>query len=99
MIQFGWRFGGDLCQDPAGERFPKFDSPLVKRVNVPQASLGENLVFVEGDQLAQHSRCQTAGQNHIGGSIPREDAEGYLAGDLPPQPSPLSMLGLRAYFR
>src|SRR5712692_2585723 len=44
--------------DAVGQHFPKFDAPLVERVDMPDCALHEDLMLVERDQLAQRLRCQ-----------------------------------------
>ena len=40
-----------------GEHFAELDAPLVEAVDVPDRTLHEDRVLVEGDQLAEHGRA------------------------------------------
>ena len=44
-----FQFGEDLC----GEDLAEFHAPLIEAVDVPDGSLGEDGVLVEGDELAE----------------------------------------------
>ena len=50
------RLAFEFRDDALGERFAKFDTPLIEGVDVPDDALGEDVVFVEGDELAEHSQ-------------------------------------------
>ena len=41
-----------LRDDAVGQHFPKFDAPLVERVDMPDRALHEDFMLVERDQLA-----------------------------------------------
>src|SRR5262245_17482077 len=45
----GFQFG----HDAVGKDLAELDTPLVKRVDVPDRPLNENAVLVQGDQLAE----------------------------------------------
>ena len=61
--------GGEFRHDPFGQGLTQFHSPLIEAVDVPDAALGEHLVFVQGDKLPEHKRAQPWGQDRIGGSV------------------------------
>jgi len=48
------------------------DTPLVKRVDIPDDSLNKDLVLVHGDEAAQGTRSQLGVQKGVGGTITGE---------------------------
>src|SRR5207245_10439992 len=72
-----------LCQ-----RFAKFHSPLVERIDLPNGALREDGMFVESDELADSLRREPGGQDRVRWTIALEDPltderiRGGLAFDL-----------------
>ena len=56
-LQFG--------NDALGEHLAQLDTPLVKRINVPNHALREDAVFVKRNELAKNFRREPVGQNDI----------------------------------
>ena len=56
-------------QDLFRQDLAKFHAPLVETVDVPNDALGEDLVLVESDELAQGRRRQFFGQKGVGGPV------------------------------
>src|SRR5690606_32527723 len=46
------------------ELLAELDAPLIERIDVPDDALGEHLVLVEGEELAQRSRIEPGKENH-----------------------------------
>src|SRR5258708_22568832 len=53
MPEIRCRFGFELRDNSLSENFPQFNPPLVKRVDVPDPTLGKDTVFIYSTQLAQ----------------------------------------------
>ena len=70
--------GLQLAEDRQGERLAELDPPLVERVDAQDHALGEDLVLVEGDELAEGRRGQLGGQDRVGGTVALEDSVGHL---------------------
>jgi len=64
------QLGEDLC----GEDLAEFHSPLVEAVDVPDGSLGEDGVFVEGDELAEDGGGERVGEDDVRRAVALEDA-------------------------
>ena len=64
----------EFGDDALGEHLPELDTPLAERVDAPDAALGEDAVFVEGDKLAERLRRQALGEDRLDRPIAREDA-------------------------
>ena len=69
-----FQFGEDLC----GEDLAEFHAPLVEAVDVPDGSLGEDGVLVEGDELAE----DCGGEGGVGLECLRDLAGGLDGGVL-----------------
>ncbi len=52
-----------------GELFAQFHSHLIERVDVPDDTLSEYLVLIEGDERSQGLRCELLEQNRVRRSI------------------------------
>jgi hypothetical protein len=52
MAEFGLLTALKFRDDPVGQHFTKFDTPLVERINVPDSPLDKNLMFIECNQFA-----------------------------------------------
>ncbi len=59
--------------DPLGERFAKLDTPLIEGIDIPDHALGEDVVFVEGDELSENGRRETLGEDRVGWPIAFEN--------------------------
>src|SRR5579863_1781512 len=77
MGECGFCFALEFWNDSLSQRLTKFDSPLVERINVPDGSLGEDRMLVEGDELAQYFRCELLGENRIRWAVALENAMGH----------------------
>ncbi len=69
MRQLGLVLARELGDDPLGEHLAKLDSPLVKRVDLPDRALCENTVLIERDQGAQNLRSEPLRQNDVGRAV------------------------------
>src|SRR6266478_3417127 len=69
------RFGPalELRDDALGELLAQLDSPLIEGVDVPDDALGEDAVFVEGDQLAERLGSEAIGHDRVRGTVALED--------------------------
>src|SRR5579883_1314476 len=68
-----WLLGAfQFGDDAVGKHFAQFDAPLVEGVDIPDGALREDLVFVEGDELAQRLRGQTLSKDGIGWAVALE---------------------------
>lgn len=63
----------EFGKDRLGELLAEFHTPLIKRVDVPDDALGENLVLVEGDQSAERLGRELGEHDRVGGTIAGED--------------------------
>src|SRR5262249_45213782 len=54
-------FGNDALR----QHLAQLDSPLVKRVDLPERALREHNVFVQRDQFAKNFRLQSVGKNSV----------------------------------
>ena len=77
MAECRFCFAFEFWNDSLRQCLTKFDSPLVERIDVPDSSLGEDRVLVEGDELAQDFRCELLGENRIRRTVALEDAVGH----------------------
>ena len=69
----GHRLGiGQLRQDHLGQLLAQFDSPLIEGVDVPEHTLSEDFVFIEGDQLAERGRVEAPEQDRVGRPVALE---------------------------
>ena len=77
MAECGLCFAFEFWNDSLRQCFTELNSPLVERINVPDSSLGEDRVFVEGDELAQDFRCELLGENRVRWAVALENAMGH----------------------
>ena len=56
MLELGLGLAFEFGDDALGEHLPQLDPPLVKRIDLPDGTLGENAVFVQRDEFAQRRR-------------------------------------------
>jgi len=62
-------------QDNAlSQHLAQFDPRLVERINAPDAALGEDVVFVNGDQLAECFLREPLRQDRVRRPVAREHA-------------------------
>src|SRR6266581_3180174 len=61
-----------LRNDPVSQHFPKFDAPLIERVDIPDGTLNEDFVLVERNYFAQRLRCQARCENRVRRAITLE---------------------------
>ena len=64
----------ELRKDPSCEHLAEFHAPLIEAVDVPHHPLGEDAVFVKGDERAE---------DRWGEAIVEDRARGNVAGELP----------------
>ena len=55
-----------------GQHFAQLHTPLIKRIDIPDDPLGENLVFVESHQATKCARIEFVGDNAVGGTVAGE---------------------------
>src|SRR5215468_1151764 len=77
MLQHRLRCTLELGDDALGQDLAQLDAPLVEGIDLPDRTLSEDVVLVEGDQLAQRRRGQTVQQQSIGGPVALEEAMGH----------------------
>ena len=51
----GLRRTVEFWQDPAGKMLAELNAPLVERIDIPDDTLHEYLVLIEGDQRAKRA--------------------------------------------
>ena len=78
QLRLGLAF--ELRHDALGQHFAQLDSPLIERIDVPDRSLHEDLVLVEGDQLAQRRGGEQIEHQRIGRMVARKRAVRHLEG-------------------
>src|SRR5215469_18567578 len=77
VLQLGLRRALELRNDVLGERLTQFDTPLIKRINLPDRSLGEDAVLVQRNQLSECGRCQCIQQEGVRGTVTVEQPMRY----------------------
>ena len=65
VVQFGVGLG-EFRKDLLGELLAEFNTPLVVAVDVPDNALGEDLVFVHGDEGAERFRRNVVHHDGVG---------------------------------
>ena len=70
----------ELGHDPLRELLAELDAPLVERVDVPDRTLGEHLVLVERDELAERVRRELGARIVDDGWLPANTRCGDLVG-------------------
>ena len=64
IMNVAWSFiGHELCAYGRSENLTQFDAPLIERIHTPNRALGENLVLIQRNQLAQDGRGQPIGHD------------------------------------
>src|SRR5258705_6672426 len=74
MLRFGFCLALQFRDDALCQHLAKFDTPLVKGINVPDGALSKDTVFVECNQLAERFRCELVGEDCVRWTIALEDA-------------------------
>ena len=69
LFQFG--------QDRFGKLLAEFHTPLIETIDIPDDSLGKNLMFVKSDQGAKGAWCQLLKQEAIGRFVACKDFVRY----------------------
>src|SRR5437870_3511863 len=77
MVELGLGLALKFLDNPLGQYFAKFHTPLVERVNLPDGALGEHAVLVEGDQLAEHVRRELLGEDRVRRAVALKYPMGY----------------------
>ena len=67
----------ELRDDFLGENLAELDTPLVKRVDVPDRALCKHAVFVKCDQCPENRWCELFGQQDVGGTVSLEGTVRY----------------------
>lgn len=62
----------ELLLNVLSKNFTQLDTPLVKRIDVPDGALGESQVLVESNKCSQRSRCDLLSEDGGGWSVAKE---------------------------
>src|SRR5258705_9208574 len=73
MIELGLRLALQLRDNALSQHLAELDSPLVERVDIPNHPLGENEMFVKGNELTEHFWCEPIGKNRVRWPVAFED--------------------------
>ena len=65
MAERGSFLALEFGYDALGEDLAQFDAPLVERIDVPDDTLREDAVFVEGDESAQRFRIDHLSEDGV----------------------------------
>ena len=65
-----------------GQLLAEFDTPLIKRVDIPHGALDKDFHFVHGNETPEDAGCQAGEQNGIGGSVTGKDLVGDQRGGV-----------------
>src|SRR4029434_498651 len=76
MAELGFRRALELGDDVLGQHLAELDSPLIERVDVPDAPLGEHAVLVQRDELAERLRREPLCQDGVRRAIALEHPVG-----------------------
>ena len=77
MVKSRFLLALEFRDNPLGQLLAELDTPLVKRVNVPDRSLCKNTVLVESDEFTESFRSESLGQNRVGWAIALEHPVGH----------------------
>src|SRR3954470_612559 len=72
MSESGLRLRLELRDDPLGQHLAQLDSPLIERVDIPDDTLGEDAVLVEGHELPEGLRREAVGEDRVRGPVAPE---------------------------
>jgi hypothetical protein len=72
MGEVGFSPAFEFWHDPLGQNLAELDAPLIERVDVPDRSLHEHFVFIEGHERAQDLRCELFGEERVAGPVSRK---------------------------
>lgn len=72
----------ELLLDGLGQLFAQLDTPLIVRVDVPDAALHEYLVLVDGDESAESERRDLGQQDRVARSVALEHLVRHYLLDL-----------------
>lgn len=72
MLEIGAFRCFQLWNDALCKHLAEFHAPLVEGVDVPDTALSEDLVLIQGDELAQQVWGQLGRENRVGGMVSRE---------------------------
>src|SRR5258705_6719878 len=73
MIELGLLLALQLRDDALSQHLAELDAPLVERVNIPNHPLGENGVFVKGNEFTEHFWCEPLGEYRVRWPVTLED--------------------------
>ena len=65
MFQLRLNMVRQLLADPVCQHLSQFYSPLIEGIDVPDRSLDEHLVFIQGNELTQHFRGEFRSEDCI----------------------------------
>src|SRR5882672_4680504 len=77
MAETRLRLALEFRDNALGQHFAQLDAPLVERVNVPNRALGEDVMLVEGDELAEDFRREALGKDRVRRAVAFEGPMGY----------------------
>ena len=75
VVEVSWVVAGSVGDSSSARifvarSFPQLHSPLVEGVDVPDDALGEDGVFVEGDELAEDTGVSASARIMLDGRLP-----------------------------
>ena len=76
MVKSRFLLTFEFGDNPLRQLLAQFDTPLVKRVDVPDRSLRKNTMLVESDQLTKSFGVEQISQNCVRWAIALEDSVG-----------------------
>src|SRR5882724_11827081 len=77
MVETRLCFALEFRDNALGQHFAQLDAPLVEGVDIPNRSLSEDVVLVEGDELAEDFRREALGNDRVRRTVALEDAMGH----------------------
>ena len=76
MVERGLFLVFKFRNNALGQYFAQFDAPLVKRVNAPDRTLGEDGVLIQGNELAQRFRRELLSEDRVRRAVALKDTVG-----------------------
>src|SRR5215813_7317527 len=77
MCEIGFSVTLKFRDNALRQSLAEFHAPLVERVNIPNNALGEDRVFIQGNELTKRFRCELVRKNRVGWPVAGEDAMGH----------------------
>ena len=81
MLERRFLLAFEFGNDPLRQHLAEFHAPLVKRVDLPHDSLGEDGVLVEGNQFTQNVGSKFLGEDGIGWTVAFKNAMRLAEGE------------------